>query len=162
MQVDIGQGAVPWVVLTDPEGNELCVLEPRDAYQDTGPVAAVVLDAAAPTARRFGPRPPAGPWSAEVPTTRLRAPEGRGPYIELISLRSQDREEPHAHRRRPHADGDLAAEVARLTALGATPVDIGQGAVPWAVLADPEGNEFCVLSRGEIGELVGNRPAPVH
>lgn len=35
--------------------------------------------------------------------------------------------------------------VARLEALGATPVDVGQGDVPWTVLADPEGNEFCVL-----------------
>ena len=33
----------------------------------------------------------------------------------------------------------------RLLALGATPADIGQGDVPWTVLADPEGNEFCVL-----------------
>jgi hypothetical protein len=38
-------------------------------------------------------------------------------------------------------------EVARLRALGAQPVDIGQGNVPWVVLADPEGNEFCVLGR---------------
>ena len=37
------------------------------------------------------------------------------------------------------------AEVRRLLALGAVPVDIGQGDVPWQVLADPEGNEFCVL-----------------
>ena len=36
-------------------------------------------------------------------------------------------------------------EVARLLALGARPVDIGQGVQPWVVLADPEGNEFCVL-----------------
>lgn len=41
---------------------------------------------------------------------------------------------------------DQAAEVARLEALGATRVDIGQGAdVTWVVMADPEGNEFCVL-----------------
>jgi Glyoxalase-like domain len=41
---------------------------------------------------------------------------------------------------------DQAAEVARLLAHGATRVDVGQGAdVPWVVLADPEGNEFCVL-----------------
>ena len=33
----------------------------------------------------------------------------------------------------------------RLLALGAVPADIGQGDVPWTVLADPEGNEFCVL-----------------
>jgi hypothetical protein len=41
---------------------------------------------------------------------------------------------------------DQAAEVARLLALGARPADVGQGAdVSWVVLADPEGNEFCVL-----------------
>ncbi|WP_433477323.1 VOC family protein [Spirillospora sp. CA-142024] len=39
-------------------------------------------------------------------------------------------------------------EVARLRALGATDVDLGQGDVPWTVLADTEGNEFCVLGRG--------------
>lgn len=38
-------------------------------------------------------------------------------------------------------------EVARLRALGARPVDIGQRDAPWVVLADPEGNEFCVLGR---------------
>ncbi len=37
------------------------------------------------------------------------------------------------------------AEVERLLALGARRVDIGQGEQRWVVLADPEGNEFCVL-----------------
>jgi Glyoxalase-like domain len=40
---------------------------------------------------------------------------------------------------------DRDAEVDRLLALGARRVDIGQGEQPWVVLADPEGNEFCVL-----------------
>ncbi len=40
---------------------------------------------------------------------------------------------------------DQSAEVERLIAMGAAPVDVGQGEVPWVVLADPEGNEFCVL-----------------
>ena len=40
---------------------------------------------------------------------------------------------------------DQDAEVRRLTELGARPVDIGQGDQTWVVLADPEGNEFCVL-----------------
>lgn len=40
---------------------------------------------------------------------------------------------------------DQAAEVERLIALGASRIDIGQGDVSWVVLADPEGNEFCVL-----------------
>jgi catechol 2,3-dioxygenase-like lactoylglutathione lyase family enzyme len=35
--------------------------------------------------------------------------------------------------------------IQRLMATGATEADIGQGDVPWAVLADPEGNEFCIL-----------------
>jgi len=41
---------------------------------------------------------------------------------------------------------DQAAEVARLESLGAHRIDIGQGDVTWVVMADPEGNEFCVLS----------------
>lgn len=40
---------------------------------------------------------------------------------------------------------DQHEEVERLIGLGAARVDIGQGEVPWVVLADPEGNEFCVL-----------------
>jgi predicted enzyme related to lactoylglutathione lyase len=42
---------------------------------------------------------------------------------------------------------DRDEEVARLEELGATRVDVGQGDRPWIVLADPEGNEFCVLGR---------------
>ncbi|MFI5491741.1 VOC family protein [Actinoplanes sp. NPDC051859] len=41
---------------------------------------------------------------------------------------------------------DQEAEVERLVDMGARPVDIGQRDVSWVVLADPEGNEFCVLS----------------
>jgi len=45
---------------------------------------------------------------------------------------------------------DRDAEVERLVALGATRVDVGQGPdVTWVVLADPEGNEFCVLRARE-------------
>jgi hypothetical protein len=41
---------------------------------------------------------------------------------------------------------DQQEELARLLDLGARPVDVGQGDVSWVVLADPEGNEFCLLS----------------
>ena len=44
---------------------------------------------------------------------------------------------------------DQAAEVARLESLGAKKIDIGQSTDPdttWVVMADPEGNEFCILS----------------
>ena len=58
---DVGQGDVPWVVLADPEGNEFCVLEPRDVYRDTGVVAAVLVDSADPVPRRgSGAKPRAG------------------------------------------------------------------------------------------------------
>jgi hypothetical protein len=42
-------------------------------------------------------------------------------------------------------DDDHDGEVQRLIGLGARHADIGQGSVPWTVLTDPEGNEFCVL-----------------
>ncbi|MCZ3389910.1 MAG: VOC family protein [Actinomycetia bacterium] len=51
----------------------------------------------------------------------------------------------------PHTSQDRTAEIARLKALGAHRVDVGQDAdVSWTVLADPEGNEFCVLSSREM------------
>lgn len=53
-----------------------------------------------------------------------------------------------ATKNRLHLDlrpDDQASEVDRLLSLGATRIDIGQGSQPWVVLADPEGNEFCVL-----------------
>ncbi|MEM8707400.1 MAG: VOC family protein, partial [Actinomycetota bacterium] len=40
---------------------------------------------------------------------------------------------------------DQAAEVERLIGMGARRIDVGQGDVPWVVLADPDGNEFCIL-----------------
>jgi hypothetical protein len=47
----------------------------------------------------------------------------------------------------PLAGGVQAAEVDRLLALGARRTDVGQGSdVSWVVLADPEGNELCVLT----------------
>jgi predicted enzyme related to lactoylglutathione lyase len=50
------------------------------------------------------------------------------------------------------APDDREAAVERLKHLGARPVDIGQGPdVTWVVLADPEGNEFCVLSARQGG-----------
>jgi catechol 2,3-dioxygenase-like lactoylglutathione lyase family enzyme len=45
-------------------------------------------------------------------------------------------------------DRDQAEELERLLALGARPADVGQtGEESWHVLADPEGNEFCLLRR---------------
>ncbi|MFC0041930.1 VOC family protein [Actinomadura rayongensis] len=146
---DIGQGDVPWTVLADPEGNEFCVLEPRPLYADTGPIAAVVADCADPRAvARF--------WDAALDWTlhevtddlaRLRSSAGVGPYLELVRTPDVKTVKNRVHLDlRPYAGDDQAAEAARLRALGATDVDLGQGDVPWTVLADPEGNEFCILA----------------
>lgn len=52
---------------------------------------------------------------------------------------------------------DQAAEVARLEGLGARRVDVGQGAESsWVVMADPDGNEFCVLRALTPAELAGD------
>lgn len=46
----------------------------------------------------------------------------------------------------PGPDDSHEADVAELEARGARRIDIGQEDAPWVVLADPEGNEFCVLT----------------
>ena len=145
---DVGQGDVPWTVLADPEGNVFCVLEPREIYRDTGPIAAMVVDCADPRAMaRFWGE--AIDWTVHEVTddhALMRSAKGVGPYLEFLRT-------PHLKDmwKRVHLDllpysvDGQAAEVARLETLGATLADVGQGDVSWKVLADPEGNEFCVL-----------------
>ena len=79
----------------------------------------------------------------------LEPPEGSpedGVAPDLLFLRVPEQK---AGKNRLHLDlrpDDQAAEVARLEALGARRVGVGQGdEVSWVVLADPDGNEFCVL-----------------
>ena len=146
--VDIGQGNVPWVVLADPEGNEFCVLEPRPVYNDTGPVAAVVVDSFDPVALAgFWTR--AAAWPASGPQdeiARLRSPQGAGPYLEFLPTSDAKTVKDRVHLDvAPYRGEDHAAATAVLLDAGAARADVGQGDVSWAVLADPEGNEFCVL-----------------
>ncbi|MGY1495268.1 VOC family protein [Streptomyces sp. QTS52] len=145
---EVTRTGLPWTALADPEGNVFCVLEPQEMYRDTGPIAAVVVDCADPRAMaRFWEE--AMDWTLhEVTDDRalLRSAKGVGPYLEFLRT-------PHLKdmRHRVHLDvvpslGDgQAAEVTRLEALGATLADTGRGDFPWRILADPEGNEFCVL-----------------
>ncbi|MGW8761512.1 VOC family protein [Streptomyces sp. NPDC055815] len=147
--VDVGQGDVPWTVLADPEGNEFCVLEPRDTYRDTGPIAAIVVDCEDPRAMaRFWDE--ALDWTLHTVTDDqavLRSAQGVGPYLEFLRVG------PKTVPDRVHIDllryprDDHEAEAARLRALGAADLDVGQGDVPWMCMTDPEGHEFCVLAR---------------
>jgi hypothetical protein len=147
--VDLGQGDVPFTVMGDPEGNEFCVLEPRPVYRDTGPIAAVVTNCTDPRAMaRFWGQ--AMDWSVHVVTddfASLRSARGVGPYLEFIRTPDVKTVKNRVHLDlAPYPGDDQAAEVARLRALGATDVDLGQGDVAWTCLADPEGNEFDVLT----------------
>ena len=74
----------------------------------------------------------------------LHPPPGGGP--DWIFLHVGDK---RIVKNRIHFDfvpDDQGVEVERLLRLGARRVDIGQGEQSWVVLADPEGNEFCVLA----------------
>ena len=77
-----------------------------------------------------------------------------GTCPDLLFLRVPDDK---AVKNRLHLDlrpADQAAEVARLEALGARRVSVGQAAdATWVVLADPDDNEFCVLSAFSPDEL---------
>jgi hypothetical protein len=148
-RADVGQGDVPWTVLADPEGNEFCVLEPREIYRDIGPIARVVIDCADPRAMaRF--------WGEAVDWTLheaaddhavWRSAKGIGPYFEFVGTGVKTVPDRIHLDLVPDSGDDKAAEVARLRTLGATDLDVGQGDVPWTCLTDPEGHEFCVLAR---------------
>ena len=156
-RVDIGQRDVTWVVMADPEGNELCVVshagsvgkDPASAFAGISPVAAVVFDCADP--ERIAPF-----WSAATgwpilghddEGVWLRDTSRGGPYLDLHRVTEPKTAKLRVHLDvAPYADDDHGAEVERLRALGATDIDIGQRDVTWVVLADPEGNELCVLS----------------
>jgi predicted enzyme related to lactoylglutathione lyase len=79
----------------------------------------------------------------------LAAPSGTKPNLLLQRV-----DEPKEGKNRMHLDIDTAdvdGEVARLEALGARRLEAGphdEHGMHWFVMADPEGNEFCVCSAG--------------
>jgi predicted enzyme related to lactoylglutathione lyase len=148
--IDIGQGPdEPHVVLADPEGNEFCVIEPENSFlAGCGRLGALSCD---------GSREVGYFWSNALDwplvwdqdeETAIRAPDRTGPFITWgggPQIPKIGKSRLHLDVTPPH-DGDQHAEVDRLIALGATRVDIGQGPVDWVIMADPDGNEFCVLN----------------
>ncbi|CAM4185663.1 VOC family protein [Nocardia ninae] len=148
-RVDIGQGSVPWVVLADPEGNEFCVLEPREEYVDTGAVAAIVMDTRDPLRL-------AEFWSAAsgwpvahggAQVAGLRSATGLGSWLEFVRTPEAKSGRNLLHLNLASFD-DQSVELARLRAAGATPIEHDGGNVdiaPGLTLADPETNEFCLL-----------------
>ncbi|HEV3309408.1 MAG TPA: VOC family protein [Chloroflexota bacterium] len=156
--IDIGQRPEEGhVVLADPEGNEFCIIEPENKFlAGCGRLGAINCE---------GTREVGYFWSAALgwplvwdqdEETAIRAPTpggypGTGPLITWGGGPLT----PKIGKNRLHLDiapeehVDQGAEADRLISLGATPIDIGQGDVNWVVMADPDGNEFCVLRGGD-------------
>jgi predicted enzyme related to lactoylglutathione lyase len=145
--IDVGQlPEEEHVVLADPEGNEFCVIEPGNNFlAECGFIGALACDGS----QRVGYF-----WSEALgwplvwdqdEETAIRSPHG-GPKITWGGPPLP----PKNGKNRLHFDlappvgSDQRAEVDRLVSLGATLIDIGQGEVSWSVMADPDGNEFCV------------------
>jgi hypothetical protein len=85
------------------------------------------------------------PTGRYTPWVELADPAGSSPSLVFIEV-----PEPKTIKNRLHIDVnpvgcDQQQEVERLVSLGARRIDVGQGETTWIVLADPEGNEFCVL-----------------
>jgi predicted enzyme related to lactoylglutathione lyase len=136
------------VVLADPEGNEFDVIEPGNSFlADCGFLGEVACDGSQEVGY-FWSEALGWPlvWDQDQETA-IQSPAGGtkiawgGPPVR-----------PKAAKNRLHfdlappTDGDQEAEVERLVSLGAKRIDIGQGDVSWVVMADPDGNEFCVLT----------------
>jgi Glyoxalase-like domain len=149
--IDIGQGPdAEHVVLADPEGNEFCVIEPGNAFlADCGFIGALASDGSQQVGY-FWSQALDWPlvWDQDEETA-IQSPQG-GPKITWGGPPFR----PKTGRNRLHfdlappVDGDQATEVDRLVSLGATRTDIGPCQVGWVALADPDGNEFCVMEPG--------------
>jgi len=75
----------------------------------------------------------------------IRPEPDRLPGLDFVRL--DERKQAKSRLNLDFRPDDQDVEVARLVAHGAQRVDVGQGDQSWVVLADPEGNEFCVLGQ---------------
>jgi hypothetical protein len=145
--LDIGQGAdAKHVVLADPEDNEFCVIEPGNNFlADTGVIGALAGDGTQAVGY-FWTKALGWPlvWD-ENEETAVQSPRGGtkitwgGPPVNLKTGKNR-----LYFDLTPAGDVDQQAEVDRLIALGAT--RIAADDTHGVALADPDGNEFYVLS----------------
>ncbi|MFC4114245.1 VOC family protein [Nonomuraea zeae] len=147
--IDVGQ--LPeegHVVLADPEGNEFCVIGPGNNFlADCGFVGALASDGSQEVGYFWSK---ALDWPLvwdQNEETAIRSPHG-GPKITWGGPPVA----PKTGRNRLHFDlappahGDLQAEIDRLVSLGATRLGLDQGEDGGVLMADPDGNEFRVLT----------------
>ncbi len=148
-EIDIGQGPdARHVVMADPEGNPFCVLEPGNSFVTYASRVGSLTCGGSRAAGYFWSQALGWPlvWDQDEETA-IRAPDGAGQFITWGPPIAPKLGKNRMHFDvAPPPDGDQGAEVERLVSLGARRIDIGQGEVPWVVMADPDGNEFCVLT----------------
>jgi predicted enzyme related to lactoylglutathione lyase len=147
--IDIGQRPEQrHVVLADPEGNEFCIIEPGNSFlADCGFVGALACEGSQDVGY-FWSKALEWPlvWDQDQETA-IRSPHG-GPKISWGGPPLK----PKIGKNRLHFDlappvhGDQQAEVERLVSLGATRLDSVQGETGRTAMADPDGNEFAVLT----------------
>ncbi|MEU3483853.1 VOC family protein [Streptomyces sp. NPDC033754] len=147
--IDIGQTPDDGhVVLADPEGNEFCVIEPGNKFlADCGFIGALSCDGSQAVGY-FWSKALGWPliWDQDQETA-IRSPHG-GPKVTWGGppLNPRDGRNRLRFELAPPAEADQQAEIDRLVSLGATRIDAGNGETRWVTMADPDGNEFRVLT----------------
>jgi hypothetical protein len=136
-----GHGA--WTVLGDPEGNELCVFARPDGAAPSGAPAdvfALCVDSAAPVELATW-------WQARLGGELRPGPDGRPRWLHGaaglgdVVFKFVQVDEPRTVKNRCH--WDVVGTVADFATAGARL--LGEPGHGWTVMADPDGNEFCVF-----------------
>lgn len=146
--VDIGQGSrEPHVVLADPDGNELCIIEPDNRFLAGCPRLGAVNCDGTRALGYFYSEALGWPlvWD-EHEETAVQAPDGTGPKITWSGpplMPRAGKERLHFHLAPARAAGAQAV-LDRLLALGATRLGPGHGCAGAIPLADVDGNEVCL------------------
>jgi Glyoxalase-like domain len=142
--VDLGATVLdqtqPWTVLADPEGGELCAFVREPGQLPAYRLYEVVVDAADPVL--------VSAWWADRYATEVHHNRDEGfSWIEPASMPCemvfQQVPEPKTAKNRLH--WDVRGEVGELLEAGAGLLRPRDDEISWNVLADPEGNEFCVF-----------------
>jgi hypothetical protein len=133
-----------WTVMADPEGGELCAFVREASALPSYRCHGVVVDSADPRT--------AATWWARTFGVEVHGDEGKGwwwltdvPGMPIASMDFVPVPEPKTVKNRVH--WDVYGDPAELEAAGATVLRRPDDEIRWTVMADPEGNEFCVFGR---------------
>jgi catechol 2,3-dioxygenase-like lactoylglutathione lyase family enzyme len=138
-------GQFPWTVFADPEDNEFCVFVEEEATDYR--LKAVIIDCADPRAMAA--------WWQQVLGGTLGSNEKNNwhwitdiPGVPFEGFDFVPVPEPKTVKNRVHWDIGLndGVKVGELEAAGATVLRLPDDEIRWTIMADPEGNEFCLFA----------------